>query len=73
MYDIVFISYNETNADDRYTSLKHQYPMAKRVHGIKGIHQAHIAAAKKCFTKMFWVVDADAMTLNLIILFLSIN
>jgi len=30
------------------------------VHGVKGIHQAHIAAARKSFTKMFWVVDGDA-------------
>ena len=52
MYDIVFISYEEPNADDVYAELKERYPMAKRVHGVKGIHQAHIAAAKKCFTKM---------------------
>ena len=60
MYDIVFISYEEPNADDVYAELKERYPMAKRVHGVKGIHQAHIAAAKKCFTKMFWVGDGDA-------------
>ena len=64
MYDIVFISYNEPDADDNFANLKERFPLAKRVHGIKGIHQAHIAAAKKCFTKMFWVVDADAVILN---------
>lgn len=64
MYDIIFISYNELNADDNFNSLKERFPLAKRVHGIKGIHQAHIAAAKKSFTKMFWVVDADAIILN---------
>jgi hypothetical protein len=61
VYDIIFISYNELNADDNFNSLKERFPLAKRVHGIKGIHQAHIAAAKKSFTKMFWVVDADAV------------
>jgi hypothetical protein len=60
MYDIVFISYDEPNADENYAALKARFPMAKRVHGVKGIHAAHIRAAKKCFTKMFWVVDADA-------------
>ena len=60
MYDIVFISYNETNAELNWQALKERFPRAKRVDGVKGIHQAHIAAAKKCFTKMFWVVDADA-------------
>ena len=61
MYDIVFISYKEPNADEVYAKLKETYPMAKRVHGVDGIHNAHVAAAKKCFTKMFWVVDGDAV------------
>jgi len=61
MYDIVFISYDEPSADANYAALKARFPMAKRVHGVKGIHQAHIKAAKKCFTKMFWIVDADAI------------
>ena len=64
MYDIVFISYNESNAEENWLSLKERFPRAKRVDGVKGIHQAHIAAAKKCFTKMFWVVDADAKILE---------
>lgn len=64
MYDIVFISYNEPNADATWQALKDNFPRAKRIDGVKGIHQAHIAAAKKCFTKMFWVVDADAQILD---------
>lgn len=60
MYDIVFISYNEPNADANWQNLKSRFPRAKRIDGVKGIHQAHIEAAKRCFTKMFWVVDADA-------------
>ena len=64
MYDIIFISYNEPNADSNYQRLVDRFPTSKRVHGIKGIHQAHITAAKKCFTKMFWVVDGDAEILE---------
>jgi len=64
MYDIVFISYGEPNAEKNWELLKSRYPSAKRVDGIKGIHQAHIKAAKKCFTKMFWVVDADAQLVD---------
>ena len=64
MYDIVFISYDESSADTNYAALKARFPMAKRVHGVKGIHQAHIKAAKKCFTKMFWMVDADAVIMD---------
>jgi len=64
MYDIVFISYQETHAEENWQKLKQRFPTAKRVHGVKGIHQAHITAAKKCFTKMFWIVDGDAQVLN---------
>jgi hypothetical protein len=60
MYDIIFISYNEPNADENFAKLKSRFPYAQRINGVKGIHQAHIAAAKKSFTKMFWVVDGDA-------------
>lgn len=64
MFDIVFISYDEPNADSNYNKLKERYPLSKRVHGVKGIHHAHIAAAKRVFTSMFWVVDADAILLD---------
>ena len=63
-YDIIFISYNEPQADENFLRLKARFPYAQRVQGITGIHQAHIAAAKKAFTKMFWVVDADAQILD---------
>lgn len=59
-YDVVFISYNEVNADINYEKLKIKRPDAKRIHGVKGIHNAHLAAAKLVTTEMFWVVDADA-------------
>jgi len=59
-FDIVFISYNEPNADENYAALCEKFPRAKRVNGVKGIHQAHIAAAKLCDTDMFWIVDGDA-------------
>lgn len=60
-YDIVFISYNESNADKNYNNLIKRFSSVKRVHGVKGIHQAHIAAAKLCTTDMFWIVDGDAV------------
>ena len=60
-YDIVFISYNEINADKNYQRLIDRFPNAKRLHGVKGIHQAHIEAAKLVDTEMFWVVDGDAV------------
>jgi hypothetical protein len=63
-YDIVFISYQEPNADENYAELCERFPRAKRVHGVKGIHQAHIAAAKECSTDMIWIVDGDAVIVD---------
>lgn len=66
MYDIVFISYNELNAEENYNRLSSRFsaPTLKRITGVAGIHNAHIAAAKKAMTKMFWVVDGDAQVLD---------
>jgi hypothetical protein len=64
VYDIVFISYAEPNADENYNNLTKRFPRAKRVHGIKGIHQAHIAAAKLADTELFYVVDGDAVIVD---------
>ena len=63
-YDIIFISYNELTADENYNTLLKTFPRAKRVHGVKGIHQAHIEAAKLSETEMLWVVDADAIIVD---------
>ena len=64
-YDVVFISYQEPNADENYEILKSKCPHAMRIHGVTGIHQAHIKAAKLCNTKMFWIVDGDASIVEL--------
>jgi hypothetical protein len=61
LYDVVFISYNEVNAEENYYRLFNKCPRAKRVHGIKGIHNAHIKAAQMCTTDMIWVIDGDAI------------
>ena len=64
LYDVVFISYNEPNADQNYEKLLKICPRVKRIHGIKGIHQAHIMAAKTCSTDMIWIVDGDAIMMD---------
>ena len=64
MFDIIFISYNENEADENYANLKSRFGYAKRVHGVEGIHKAHIEAAKIAVTEMFWIVDADAIILD---------
>ena len=60
LFDLVFISYQEPNCEENYEKLLTKIPYAKRIHGVKGIHQAHSAAAKLCDTDMFWIVDGDA-------------
>lgn len=60
MLDIIFISYDEPDADDNFKRLVFRFPHARRVHGVKGIANAHFAAAKKSMTRFFYVVDADA-------------
>ena len=63
-YDIVFISYKEPNADENYARLLSKRADAKRVHGVVGIHNAHIAAAKLVETDMLWIVDGDALIVD---------
>lgn len=63
-YDIVFLSYNEPFADENYAKLRERFPLAKRVHGVKGIFNAHKRAAELADTNMFYVVDADAILID---------
>lgn len=58
-FDVVFIDYDEPNAETNWQRLQAIAPNALRVSGIKGILEAHKAAARKSTTEMFWVVDAD--------------
>lgn len=59
MLDIVMISYDEPLADSLFAKLQTVAPHAKRVQGVKGIQNAHIAAARIVRTPMFYVVDGD--------------
>jgi len=63
-YDVVFMSYDEAAADKHYEELLIKAPHATRVHGVKGIHQAHIQAAKQSTSEMVWIVDADAVLME---------
>jgi hypothetical protein len=58
-FDIVFLSYDEPNADLHYADLCNKAPWAKRVHGVKGSDHAHKAAAELAETEWFITVDAD--------------
>ncbi len=57
--DIIFLSYDEPNAEKHYADLLKKVPWAKRVHGVKGSDAAHKACAAKSETEYFVTVDAD--------------
>lgn len=57
--DIVFISYDEPQKEERWSELTARYPFAKRVDGVKGFDAAHKAAAELAETERFITVDGD--------------
>jgi len=65
-FDIAFISYYEPFAEERFSKLSNKINgnNLRWTKNIKGIHQAHIEAAKSASTDMFYVVDADAIVLD---------
>ena len=58
-FDVIFLSYDEPNAELHYADLLNKVPWAKRIHGVKGSDHAHKAAAELSDTDWFVTVDAD--------------
>ena len=56
--DIVFISYDEPQADENWTRLTERFPNAKRIHGIDGMENALKAAAQASSTPWFYATFA---------------
>ena len=54
--DIIFISYDEPNAEENWKKLKAKFPRAKRCHGVKGRTLAYHTAAKMSDTHYFFAV-----------------
>jgi hypothetical protein len=57
--DIVFLSYDEPNAEKNYADLCSKLPWAKRVHGVDGSDAAHKACADVSETEYFVTIDGD--------------
>ena len=60
-FDLIFISYDEDNADENWEVLKKDCPWAKRIHGVYGSDAAHKAAANMSSTDRFITCDADTI------------
>ena len=58
-YDIIYLSYDEPNAEKNYADLCKKIPWAKRVHGVEGSDAAHKACAELSETERFITVDGD--------------
>ena len=58
-FDIVYISFDEPNAEQNYADLIDKCPWAKRSHGVFGSDAAHKAAAQLADTDRSSTVDAD--------------
>ena len=58
-YDIIYLSYDEPNAERNYADLCQKVPWTKRVHGVKGSDAAHKACAEISETDRFITVDGD--------------
>lgn len=58
-YDIIYLSYDEPNAEKNYADLCKKVPWAKRVHGVKGSDAAHKACANLSETDRFITIDGD--------------
>ena len=57
--DIVYLSFDEPNAEENYSDLLSKFPWAKRVHGVEGSDAAHKACADIVETNNFVTVDGD--------------
>jgi hypothetical protein len=58
-YDIIYLSYDEPNAEKNYADLCSKIPWAKRVHGVEGSDSAHKACAEISETDRFITIDGD--------------
>ena len=57
--DIIYLSYDEPNAEQNYSDLCRKVPWVKRVHGVEGSDAAHKACANVSETDRFITIDGD--------------
>lgn len=57
--DVVYLSYDEPNAEQNYADLLTKIPWAKRIHGVEGSDSAHKACARIAETERVVIIDGD--------------
>jgi hypothetical protein len=63
-YDIFFISYHESNAEENWERVLSLHPSAIRISNIQGINNAHNKCNELSKTKKFWTIDGDNWLLH---------
>jgi len=56
--DIIFISYDEPQADQNWSILSAKFPQARRLHGVAGMEKALLKAAEMSSTDWYYAVFA---------------
>jgi len=62
--DVIFMSYDEPQADAHFRQLQRIVPWVHRVQGVLGIDNAYRAAGEKARTQEFFTVDGDTWVLD---------
>lgn len=58
-YDIFFISYRESNAEENWQRLLSFHREAQRIQNVQGISNSHLLCNHLCKTNKFWTIDGD--------------
>jgi hypothetical protein len=62
--DVIFVSYEEPDANENYSRLLSFEPLSKRVHGVKGVVKAWRKAAMMAISSHFFLVEGDNWILD---------
>ncbi|WP_299148070.1 hypothetical protein [uncultured Tateyamaria sp.] len=62
--DVVFLSFDEPNAEDHFERIQKVVPRTRRVAGIKGFDAAHRRAGEVCVSPHVITIDADNVLLD---------
>ena len=62
--DIVYLTYNENNAEDNFENLLKKYPNLKRLHRVKGLSRAFRNVAEMVESSYYVLIDGDNLVLD---------
>jgi len=60
LFDAIFLSYDEPAAQGNWERVLRRFPSAQRVHGVRGLNEAHRECARVARTEHFYLIDGDS-------------